>query len=127
MHASAVGDNHMENTSQFLRDLLALLIGGVITFLVQRWKPYREKTLDYTDRQQAVIEKQGETLGDAFDQIAELAKRITQLEEENHYLRDELRKYINGYSKAILFINAQVREVEIPNFLETDPRMKVKK
>jgi hypothetical protein len=50
-----------------------------------------------------------------------LEEKDDKKEERITWLEDQLKIYTRGYSKALIFINANVTGKEIPNFLETDP------
>jgi len=67
------------------------------------------------------------------DTIIKLSKRIDELEsrdaskeERIDWLEKELKRYVNAYTLAIRFIHDRMPLIEIPNFLETDPRIKGK-
>lgn len=60
------------------------------------------------------------------ERIDALEKRDEEKEKRIDWLETELKRYINAYTLAIRFINDQLPLVEIPNFLETDPRLRTK-
>ena len=109
---------------QLLKDVLMLGLGGFSAFIIQHWRSPETRRIDDADRQAEIIAKQGKTLSDAFDEIDELRESHCKAMEEIEWLKAELKKYVNGYARAMRFIHDKIRDVEIPNFLETDPRLK---
>lgn len=96
--------------------VLGSVIGGVIVYLGN--KNYNKaKTIDLS----------ADTYLKLSNRIDQLEVRDAAKEERIDWLEKELRRYINGYTLAIKFIHFNLPAIEIPNFLETDPRIKTSK
>lgn len=112
-----MGETVNEEVRQVIRDI-GLWIGGILSgVIVQKWRPKKERTLDYTDKQQGLIERQGKTLNDAFDQIEALRTHVDGME----------RKYNALWTFAIAMADTlyenNIKLPPIPKEIESDPEL----
>lgn len=94
---------------------ISTFIGGVIVFFSNRKINNANTDIIKTDTYIRLSER-----------IDALEKRDEEKEKRIDWLESELKRYINAYSLAVRFIHDRLPAIEIPNFLETDPRIKNK-
>ena len=100
-----------------LKDI-SLWIGGILSgVIVQRWRPKKERTLEYTDKQQSLIERQGKTLNDAFDQIQSLREHMENMERKNNAL------WTFAIAMADTLYENNLPLPHIPKEIESDPEI----
>ena len=109
---------------------LGIIIGGAFSLLTV----FIPAILNYNKTRGEANKLHHESEGVTAETYLKLSRRIDELETRDSekekridWLEGELKRYVNGYSKAILFINQHVNGINIPNFLETDPRLKAAK
>lgn len=108
----------MDNWTQWLPAFVMSVIGflgGLSTNRALSKKTYADIDIIRTD-----------TYIRLSDRIDKLEERDQQKEKRIDWLEAELKRYISAYTLAIRFIHDKMPLVDIPNFLETDPRLKSK-
>lgn len=100
----------------------AALITGIVSLVVGVYNAIpaiRKSKLDYDTTNIKSISELSKQVNDLIVDKDNLQDKYEKLIEQVDYLRSELRKFRNGYAKALVFINKHVTEKEIPDFLET--------
>lgn len=89
------------------------LILGVVNAIPQ----IRKSKTDYNTTNIESIDKLSEQVNELIEDKIRMNQRIDELEKD-------VRKFRNAYAKAIVYIHEKLPLEEIPNFLDTDPRIK---
>lgn len=65
-----------------------------------------------------------ESINKLSEQVNELIEDKIKMNERIEGLEADVRKFRNAYAKAIVYIHEKLPLEEIPNFLDTEPRIK---
>ena len=111
-----------DEIKMFISDLIKILATAIGTLIVSRWKPKGEKQDATIDRQVKMIDMQGDTLADAFEQIRDLRAEIIsvgeQLKMSNKFQGIQWRyiiELLEGYQAH------RLQPPKPPKELESDP------
>lgn len=113
--------------SGLLLAIILQIITVVLPSLINFAKTYAESRKLKADGEKARSESDmmdANTMSLLSKQVNELIQDKIEMNKRIDHLEKELKKYVNGYARAIRYIHSNIPNVEIPNFLETDPRIK---
>lgn len=95
-------------------------IGGLLLGIYNSIPAFKRLKIDSNTVNIESIRKLSEQVDELIEDKIKMNERIT-------WLEGELKRYTNGYSRAIRFINIHGDpRVTVPDFLESDPLMKPK-
>ena len=106
-----------DEARQLFKDLVVLIVGGVIGFVSQHWRRPQVMKDEHEDYQNKTIQLQGKTLSDAFNEIDELRSLYRQSERRQKVQWVYIIKLLEGYLE-----NGMVPP-EPPDELKTDPEI----
>lgn len=104
-----------------MQDSSVTIIIAIITLIGVLGAPYISRRL--SGSRQDVIQSQGKSLADAFDEIRELRTELRSAEDKIDELKSDVRKFRNAYAKAIRYIYDKNPDEPIPDFLKDSDRM----
>lgn len=113
----STGDTMTDDARQLLKDLIVLLVGGVIGFISQHWRRPQVARDEHEDYQNKTIQTQGKTLSDAFNEIDELRTMYRQSERRQKVQWVYIIKLLEGYREKGMV------PPEPPDELKTDPEI----
>lgn len=106
-----------DETRQLLKDVLMLLVGGLMGFVSQHWRRPQVVKDEHDDYQNKTIQTQGKTLSDAFNEIEELRSLYRQSERRQKVQWVYIINLLEGYR------DHGMTPPEPPDELKTDPEI----
>lgn len=106
-----------DETRQLLKDLLMLLVGGLMGFVSQHFRRPQVVKDEHEDYQNKTIQTQGKTLSDAFNEIEDLRALYRQSERRQKVQWVYIIKLLEGYREK------GMTPPEPPDELKTDPEI----
>lgn len=106
-----------------------LLIGGILsllTVIIPAIVNFRKNKAEQHKLFSEADSIDTDTIRKLYEQVNILLEDKIKTNERIENIEKELKRYVNAYARAVRYIHDNISNVEIPNFMETDPRIKAK-